>query len=197
MLPGSSLILTRIAPVRNYIGKFFRETPLLTYMLWCRSLCPQEGGTFYSHQQKKGLTNPPLLGIITLSFADLAHLVERHLAKVEVASSSLVIRSNKKSKAFCLAFFVLQYCETRTGQPVRVATVRGTVAVPACVPVRAKAHRASLVIRSNKKSKAFCLAFFVLQYCETRTGKANRLQNRHAVYPAICARWISSTHAKP
>ena len=93
MLPGSSLILTRIAPVRNYIGKFFRETPLLTYMLWYRSLCPQEGGIFYSHRQKKGLTNPPLLGIITLSFADLAHLVERHLAKVEVASSSLVIRS--------------------------------------------------------------------------------------------------------
>ena len=27
-------------------------------------------------------------------FADLAHLVERHLAKVEVASSSLVIRSS-------------------------------------------------------------------------------------------------------
>ena len=107
--------------------------------------------------------------------ADLAHLVERHLAKVEVASSSLVIRSNKKSKAFCLAFFVLQYRETRTGQPVRVATVRGTVAVPACVPVRAEAHRASLVIRSNKESKAFCLAFFVLQYCETRTGQPARV----------------------
>ena len=106
MLPGSSLILTRIAPVRNYIGKFFRETPLLTYMLWCQSLCPQEGGTFYSHRQKKGLTNPPLLGIITLSFADLAHLVERHLAKVEVASSSLVIRSNKKHKAFRLVLFL-------------------------------------------------------------------------------------------
>ena len=29
-------------------------------------------------------------------FADLAHLVERHLAKVEVASSSLVIRSKSK-----------------------------------------------------------------------------------------------------
>ena len=28
------------------------------------------------------------------TYADLAHLVERHLAKVEVASSSLVIRSN-------------------------------------------------------------------------------------------------------
>ena len=30
----------------------------------------------------------------TIINADLAHLVERHLAKVEVASSSLVIRSN-------------------------------------------------------------------------------------------------------
>ena len=29
-----------------------------------------------------------------MSNADVAHLVERHLAKVEVASSSLVIRSN-------------------------------------------------------------------------------------------------------
>ena len=31
-----------------------------------------------------------------LSNAALAHLVERHLAKVEVASSSLVSRSSKK-----------------------------------------------------------------------------------------------------
>ena len=33
----------------------------------------------------------------TVSDADLAHLVERHLAKVEVASSSLVIRSRKST----------------------------------------------------------------------------------------------------
>ena len=32
--------------------------------------------------------------------ADLAHLVERHLAKVEVASSSLVIRSNRIGEIF-------------------------------------------------------------------------------------------------
>ncbi len=37
--------------------------------------------------------------------ADLAHLVERHLAKVEVASSSLVIRSNKTDKVAC-PFFI-------------------------------------------------------------------------------------------
>jgi len=99
----------------------------------------------------------------------------------------------------CAFLFVVSLRETRTGQPARVATVRGTVAVPACVPVRAEAHRASLVIRSNKESKAFCLVLFlfVVSLRETRTGKANRLQNRHAVYPAICARWISSTHAKP
>ena len=35
------------------------------------------------------------------SYAGIAHLVERHLAKVEVASSSLVARSNAKRNLFC------------------------------------------------------------------------------------------------
>ena len=39
------------------------------------------------------LTNPSLFAIISLAVADVAHPVERHLAKVEVASSSLVGRS--------------------------------------------------------------------------------------------------------
>ena len=42
--------------------------------------------------------NPRVVGSIPTGGtknADLAHLVERHLAKVEVASSSLVIRSRK------------------------------------------------------------------------------------------------------
>ena len=39
-------------------------------------------------------------------YADVAHLVERHLAKVEVASSSLVIRSKKieASRKTCFYF---------------------------------------------------------------------------------------------
>ena len=41
------------------------------------------------------LTNAKQFDIIPLAVADVAHLVERHLAKVEVASSSLVIRSRK------------------------------------------------------------------------------------------------------
>lgn len=39
------------------------------------------------------MTNASLICIIVLAFADVAHPVERNLAKVEVASSSLVIRS--------------------------------------------------------------------------------------------------------
>ena len=46
---------------------------------------------------EQGTENPRVIGSIPIGgtiYADLAHLVERHLAKVEVASSSLVIRSN-------------------------------------------------------------------------------------------------------
>ena len=47
--------------------------------------------------------------------ADLAHPVERHLAKVKVASSSLVIRSKKQAPVRVLNFLV-QRIENRTGQ---------------------------------------------------------------------------------
>ena len=40
-------------------------------------------------------------------FADLAHLVERNLAKVEVAGSSPVIRSKKKKRPPKVVFFFL------------------------------------------------------------------------------------------
>ena len=39
------------------------------------------------------MTKPTVTVIIGFAIADLAHPVERHLAKVKVASSSLVIRS--------------------------------------------------------------------------------------------------------
>ena len=47
---------------------------------------------------EQGTENPRVGGSIPpggTKYADVAHLVERHLAKVEVASSSLVIRSTK------------------------------------------------------------------------------------------------------
>ena len=60
---------------------------------------PIQVATFASVAQsvEQGTENPRVVGSIptggTIKYADLAHLVERHLAKVEVASSSLVIRS--------------------------------------------------------------------------------------------------------
>ena len=47
---------------------------------------------------EQGTENPRVVGSIPTggtNYADLAHPVERHLAKVEVASSSLVIRSKR------------------------------------------------------------------------------------------------------
>ena len=43
------------------------------------------------------MTNPASRVIICLVFAGVAHLVERDLAKVEVASSSLVARSKQRN----------------------------------------------------------------------------------------------------
>ena len=47
-------------------------------------------------------------------YADLAHLVERHLAKVEVASSSLVIRSTIRRDNSLGVFFMFSDNENRT-----------------------------------------------------------------------------------
>ena len=44
--------------------------------------------------------------LYNVPYAGIAHLVERHLAKVEVASSSLVARSIFKLQAYGLEFFV-------------------------------------------------------------------------------------------
>ncbi len=51
------------------------------------------------------MTNPGFAGIINLAFAGVAHLVERDLAKVEVASSSLVARSRRHHlRRWCFFF---------------------------------------------------------------------------------------------
>ena len=43
-----------------------------------------------------------------MSVAGVAHPVERHLAKVEVASSSLVTRSIKKDLTLCVGSFFVE-----------------------------------------------------------------------------------------
>ena len=52
------------------------------------------------------MTNDGDGGIVTTVDAGIAHLVERHLAKVEVASSSLVTRSKQIRNA---VVFLISY----------------------------------------------------------------------------------------
>ena len=67
---------------------------------------------------EQGTENPRVVGSIptggTIINADLAHLVERNLAKVEVAGSSPVIRSSKATSSTDVALFI-----RRHGQVVR------------------------------------------------------------------------------
>ena len=65
-------------------------------------------GNFFQIFLKNPLTTCPTSARITPVAASVAHLVERHLAKVEVASSSLVARSKsliRKDEAFLLLKF--------------------------------------------------------------------------------------------
>ena len=84
----------------------------------CRDKC-----TFYAsvaQSVEQGTENPRVIGSIPIGgtsqetqqgfqYAAVAHLVERHLAKVEVASSSFVGRSNMKpsfvQRCMTMAFF--------------------------------------------------------------------------------------------
>ena len=62
-----------------------------------RSLTAAAIVAFVAQLVEQRTENPRVVGSIPTEgtiFAGLAHLVERHLAKVEVASSSLVTRSN-------------------------------------------------------------------------------------------------------
>ncbi len=92
-----------------------------------------------------------ICAIIPNAVADVAHLVERHLAKVEVASSSLVIRSKtEKTPLWCLFCFA-EY-KKRLEKDGLLANSNSPVD---CLKVRVRAgdgsHRASLVIRSILK----------------------------------------------
>ena len=61
------------------------------FMTICPEDFPGERKIFFAGE--KPLDKPLGVCYYNKALADVAHLVERHLAKVEVASSSLVIRS--------------------------------------------------------------------------------------------------------
>ena len=80
---------------------------------WWRSSCgsPCCDGSVFTKNENAGLTSSVFSAIIYLAFAGVAHLVERDLAKVEVASSSLVARSKKERHPHgCLSFLEQHFC---------------------------------------------------------------------------------------
>ena len=72
-------------------------------MTICPEDFPGERKIFFAGE--KPLDKPLGVCYYNKALADVAHLVERHLAKVEVASSSLVIRSIKDT-VFDRVFFI-------------------------------------------------------------------------------------------
>ena len=98
-------------PHKTLHSQVFAGTPIQeTDFGECRDKC-----TFYAsvaQSVEQGTENPRVIGSIPIGgtlYAAVAHLVERHLAKVEVASSSLVGRSNMKpsfvQRCTTMAFF--------------------------------------------------------------------------------------------
>ena len=75
---------------------------MLTFLcFWCKINSTTESygsiaqlGEHLPYKQRVTGSSPVVPTKISVIYAGLAHLVERHLAKVEVASSSLVTRSS-------------------------------------------------------------------------------------------------------
>ena len=119
---GSSPILSTKEEKSSFIGNG------LVAQLVRALACHARGRGFEPHPSRhfpyasvaqlveQGTENPRVVGSIptggTIS-ADLAHLVERHLAKVEVAGSSPVIRSKQnplsQEGGFLFVLFTIQY----------------------------------------------------------------------------------------
>ena|GEM_PF-5869572 len=138
---------------------------------------PTRGRHFLFPPAKKGLDKPAPAGYnntIVCGFSSSGRAPPCQGGGSEFESRN-PLQQKAQGISPCAFLFVVSLRKTRTGQSDRVATVQGTVAMPACVPVRAEAHRASLVIRSNKKARLFALLFLFCNYCETRTGQPIRI----------------------
>ena len=112
--------------------------------------------------------------------AGVAHPVERHLAKVEVASSSLVTRSKKESPAKRLGFFSGD--EARTIPSDSPADCRALPAGRQCNHRSARGTRRRRLVTRSQKSPAKRLGFLLLyspaRWGVCKTDDSRRLLNR-------------------
>ena len=116
---------------------------------------------------EQGTENPRVVGSIPTggTIADLAHLVERDLAKVEVAGSSPVIRSKKRRTPPFGG--VLLFCRVLRGE--EPSTEGAQVSVPSLLPLAKwsavptrRTLRFALVRNTRAPSLQKRVSFFVL-----------------------------------
>ena len=120
---------------------------------------------------------------IHLAFAGVAHLVERDLAKVEVASSSLVARSKKKHhpSGWCFLFGMPRAGLNLLPRPARSALnqeVRQGSCEWLCHSWDAGSE-SSLVARSKKERHPHgCLSFLEQHFCYAKVVACGRVIER-------------------
>ena len=112
-LCSKSLDFTQFLRIIKKIKKFFKK--VLTNAFYCVIILNADERKRYASVAQlveQGTENPRVVGSIPTggtTYADLAHLVERDLAKVEVAGSSPVIRSIRLvRKTFCTMSFIIR-----------------------------------------------------------------------------------------
>ena len=124
---------------------------------WWRSSCgsPCRDGSVFTKNKNAGLTSSVFSATIYLAFAGVAHLVERDLAKVEVASSSLVARS-KNTTLSGGVFFVCASALTVVSAGCRRLRFSAYCAIFRVVMTRKWGRRTRF--RQNNRYFAFFLA---------------------------------------
>ncbi len=129
-LPGAVVQLVR-TPACHAGGRGFkslpRRHPFFVLTVWSSRRRGRGKDTFASVAQlvEQRTENPRVVGSIPTGGtipagipcgdlnASVAHLVERHLAKVEVASSSLVTRSKTGQSFLCPVFLKIERCHSQ------------------------------------------------------------------------------------
>ena len=157
---------------------------------WWRSSCgsPCRDGSVFTKSENAGLTSSVFSAIIYLAFAGVAHLVERDLAKVEVASSSLVARSKKKHhpSGWCFLFGMPRAGLNLLPRPARSALnqeVRQGSCEWLCHSWDAGSE-SSLVARSKKeRHPCGCLSFLEQHFCYAKVVACGRVIERERGNP--------------
>ena len=152
---------------------------------WWRSSCgsPCRDGSVFTKNKNAGLTSSVFSATIHLAFAGVAHLVERDLAKVEVASSSLVARSKKKHhpSGWCFLFEMPRAGLNSLPRPARSALnqeVRQGSCEWLCHSWDAGSE-SSLVARSKKERHPHgCLSFLEQHFCYAKVVACGRVIER-------------------